>query len=230
MQNPITDTHLGIDSNSDKFSQVRQRAKFERREDLNKSIKLLQSILEESIQYNPQQRFSELHPFLNKVISNNCKIVLEIGAADGGLSFIFSKLFTRVVALDKYHTATYDTNNIIRLTLDSHNPGPLFKRIIELGPYDLILIDGDHSYEGVKKDFEIYSPLLALGGIVAFHDIKDTELQRQNNCFVSKFVTEVQAANLHISTKVFNEFSDEWSGRFNPAFKNGGGIQMFKFQ
>lgn len=27
MQNPITDTHLGIDSNSDKFSQVRQRAK-----------------------------------------------------------------------------------------------------------------------------------------------------------------------------------------------------------
>lgn len=27
MQNPITDTHLGIDSNADKFSQVRQRAK-----------------------------------------------------------------------------------------------------------------------------------------------------------------------------------------------------------
>lgn len=27
MQNPITDTHLGIDSNADRFSEVRQRAK-----------------------------------------------------------------------------------------------------------------------------------------------------------------------------------------------------------
>jgi predicted O-methyltransferase YrrM len=33
-----------------------------------------------------------------------------------------------------------------------------------------ILYD-DHTYEGVKKDFEMYSPLVREGGIVAFHDI-----------------------------------------------------------
>ena len=36
---------------------------------------------------------------------------------------------------------------------------------------DLLFIDGDHAYEGVKRDFELYSPLVRRGGIVAFHDI-----------------------------------------------------------
>ena len=36
---------------------------------------------------------------------------------------------------------------------------------------DFLFIDDDHSYEGVKKDFEMYSPLVRKGGIIAFHDI-----------------------------------------------------------
>lgn len=36
------------------------------------------------------------------------------------------------------------------------------------GPYDAVMIDGDHSYEAVKRDFELYAPL---GRIVILHDI-----------------------------------------------------------
>lgn len=36
---------------------------------------------------------------------------------------------------------------------------------------DFLFIDGDHSYEGVRRDFELYSPLVREGGFVAFHDI-----------------------------------------------------------
>jgi len=35
---------------------------------------------------------------------------------------------------------------------------------------DFLFIDGDHHYESVKKDWDLYSPLLGNGSIVAFHD------------------------------------------------------------
>ena len=37
-------------------------------------------------------------------------------------------------------------------------------------PIDLIFIDGDHSYEGVKRDWDLFSPHLAPFGVVVFHD------------------------------------------------------------
>lgn len=36
--------------------------------------------------------------------------------------------------------------------------------------YDLLIIDGDHSYAGVKGDFENYSPFVRMGGFVIFDD------------------------------------------------------------
>jgi predicted O-methyltransferase YrrM len=37
-------------------------------------------------------------------------------------------------------------------------------------PVDLLFIDGDHSYEGVKGDFEMFRPWLREHSLVAFHD------------------------------------------------------------
>jgi len=36
---------------------------------------------------------------------------------------------------------------------------------------DYLHIDGDHSYEGVKKDFELYSSIMSENGIITIHDI-----------------------------------------------------------
>jgi hypothetical protein len=35
---------------------------------------------------------------------------------------------------------------------------------------DFLFIDGDHSYEGVKKDFDLYSKLLSEKGVIVLHD------------------------------------------------------------
>ncbi len=37
-------------------------------------------------------------------------------------------------------------------------------------PFDFIFIDGDHTYDAVKQDFDQWFPLLSQGGIIAFHD------------------------------------------------------------
>lgn len=78
---------------------------------------------------------------------------------------------------------------------------------------DFLFIDGDHTYEGVKQDFEMYRRLVGDDGIIAFHDIKrharnreekQTRLQRvddlEERCVtvgdaawgVSEFWAEVQ--------------------------------------
>lgn len=40
----------------------------------------------------------------------------------------------------------------------------------ETGLFDFIFIDGDHSYNGVKKDFENALKVIKPDGIIAFHD------------------------------------------------------------
>jgi hypothetical protein len=37
--------------------------------------------------------------------------------------------------------------------------------------FDLIFIDGDHSFDGVAADFELYRTLLSDRGVILFHDV-----------------------------------------------------------
>ena len=45
------------------------------------------------------------------------------------------------------------------------------KEIFGQDDVDFLFIDGDHSYDAVKDDFEMYAPLVRPGGLVALHDI-----------------------------------------------------------
>jgi hypothetical protein len=38
-------------------------------------------------------------------------------------------------------------------------------------PIRLLWVDGDHTYAGVKEDFDHFSPFLTDGGVVALHDV-----------------------------------------------------------
>lgn len=38
----------------------------------------------------------------------------------------------------------------------------------------LLFVDGDHTYEGAKKDIELFCPLVRIGGVVIFDDFNNT--------------------------------------------------------
>jgi predicted O-methyltransferase YrrM len=140
----------------------------------------------------PAQIHDEFHNFLKVFKDNNSQNILEIGTASGGSLFCLCKLAKNdatIISMDlpggefgggypEWKTSLYKMFNkkdqkLILLRCDSHLDESVkkIKEILNGKQMDFIFIDGDHSYEGVKKDLEIYSPLVRKGGIIAFHDI-----------------------------------------------------------
>ena len=70
----------------------------------------------------------------------------------------------------------YGTPDILGDSHDKKTYDELFKKIWSVSPdkkfrhINLLFIDGDHSFDGVKDDYFMYSPLVKRG-IVAVHDI-----------------------------------------------------------
>jgi predicted O-methyltransferase YrrM len=56
---------------------------------------------------------------------------------------------------------------------DSHITVPSFVRTNIEVKFDMVLVDGDHSYEGALKDLENVAPVIKLNGVLVFDDIYD---------------------------------------------------------
>jgi predicted O-methyltransferase YrrM len=142
----------------------------------------------------------------------NPKYILEIGTANGGSLFCFCKLAqddATIISIDLpegplgggypewripiYQAFAKENQNLFLLKKDSHKDETLLevKKILEGNQLDFLFIDGDHSYEGVKKDFELYSTLVRKGGLIVFHDIVNNDPTRVD-IEVPKFWSEIK--------------------------------------
>jgi predicted O-methyltransferase YrrM len=138
------------------------------------------------------QRRSEIMALAELVQASHPKVIMEIGTCKGGTLYIWSRInpdAELIVSLDLpeklggyrarrrklYEEFAYDRRpgTIRLLQRDSHATSTLeeLKEILGGRPIDFLWIDADHSYEGAKRDYEMYSPLVRHGGLVAFHDI-----------------------------------------------------------
>lgn len=52
---------------------------------------------------------------------------------------------------------------------------------------DFLFIDGDHTYDGVEKDWKMYSPFVKKGGIIAFHDTVISQRHHDRDVYVGEF-------------------------------------------
>jgi len=132
----------------------------------------------------PYQIKKEITKFLELAYALGPKSLIEIGTANGGTLFLFCRIANpqaTIVSIDLrgipdwrkqfINTFAKDKQRLHLIRGDSHNNQVLGKvqAISPIG-FDLLFIDGDHSYRGVKKDFDMYSNLIK-SGIIAFHDI-----------------------------------------------------------
>jgi predicted O-methyltransferase YrrM len=82
-------------------------------------------------------------------------------------------------------------------------------RTVELdtGELDLVFIDGDHSYEGVKNDFERFGRRAAVGGAVLFDDAFPEEVFASHSETVGRLVTEIVAEGEFRLVKTVNRLA-----------------------
>jgi predicted O-methyltransferase YrrM len=87
---------------------------------------------------------------------------------------------------------------------DSHSESTLQRAVALLGdrPVDFLFIDGDHSHSGVWQDFNMYSPLVAPGGLIAFHDVSPNSAEWTEG--VARFWREFSAKH-ETEERVVNE-------------------------
>ena len=82
----------------------------------------------------------------------------------------------------------------IELILGNSLDQETIDKVKSLGPFDIALLDGDHRYEGIRGDFEAYSPLC---NVVAFHDIVGHGQRHSEGIYVEvpRFWDEIKHTN-----------------------------------
>lgn len=120
----------------------------------------------------------ELDQLLAIVERHQPRRILEVGAWDGGTLWHWLQIAEHVTVVDDRMSGTdnfcrwaADAGTHLTLLQGLSQGSVIIARARMFAPYDLVFIDGDHTYESVAADWANYSPLVAEGGIVAFHDI-----------------------------------------------------------
>lgn len=133
------------------------------------------------------QDADELHRFIDLLKRKNVRRYLEIGARHGdtlyeiGMALPEGSVLVGVdlpggnwgtskskVYLEAAAEALRRAGRTAHLIFGNSRAAGTEGMIVRRGPYDAILIDGDHLYEGVRSDWLKYGDLAP---IVAFHDI-----------------------------------------------------------
>ena len=102
------------------------------------------------------------------------------------------------------------SQSIKLIRADSH--APVTRKQVEslLGErrLDFLFIDGDHTYDGVRQDFELYAQLVRQGGIVALHDV--AKHPAGHNCDVDRFWAELRVK--YRTCEFIENVNQGWAG------------------
>lgn len=130
----------------------------------------------EAIARGALQKPWEFASLLNMVKDLNPDAILEIGSDAGGTLYAWGQLAEKVYSIDlpqgPFHTTEGPLNayGAECRAGDSHDHASM-QWAFARSPFDMVFIDGDHTYEGCWQDFRDYAPFVRPGGLVVLHDI-----------------------------------------------------------
>lgn len=140
--------------------------------------------------FGPHQIESEICGLLNWAAESKPKTVCEIGTAAGGTTYLLGQSLPtveRLIGIDLYvrrkHRLRYYAHSNRSMAFfdgSSYAPETVERVRQHLGgtKIDLLFIDGDHSFDGVARDFSLYRHFVRDGGIIVFHDIVEDYMTR----------------------------------------------------
>jgi len=175
--------------------------------------------------YMPQEK-EEITQLAKFVYELQPKVVVEIGTKFGGTFKIWNEVTNaKTISIDFVNgihggVTRDDVNNRNEYFInlygsrcnfiegDSHQDltYDLLVNVLKGQKIDFLFIDGDHTYEGVKQDYEMYKELVSDNGYIAFHDINDTQRHRDRNVYVGKLWNELIGEKIEFNIKA------DWAG------------------
>ena len=193
---------------------------------------MVEKIVKDAFKVGMAQETDEITQFTEWLVKQNINNFIEIGCKLGGTFQILCEsskgkkisvdlpggvhggwmTYNHPYLGDIYKIRnTYFINkyeNVHMVTGDSHKTETLndVKSILNNEKVDLLFIDGDHTYEGVKQDYLLYKELVNIGGYIVFHDINDTQHHRYRNVFVGKLWNTLEGDKIE-----FN-INKHWAG------------------
>jgi cephalosporin hydroxylase len=166
----------------------------------------------------PWQHRQELLALAKALERKRPLTMLEIGTASGGtllLAACLADARATIFSIDlpcgpygggypEWKTSLYQSfaragQRIELIRGDSHSEAVFdtLRQRLEGRTIDYLFIDADHSYEGVRRDFEMYAALLSDGAMVAFHDIA-VDRDRAQSHQVSIYWNEIKVRYPHM--------------------------------
>lgn len=149
------------------------------------------------VQVSCHQIRDEIVELTRRLVDLKPRIVLEIGTFKGGTAMIWSQFASeRVISCDlspmgrrariiESFPPADSKCQLILMTGDSHDDTfrERVARELDGDRVDLLFIDGDHSAQGVRSDYEMYRLFVRPGGLIAFHDIVESQPVPENRVY-----------------------------------------------
>lgn len=150
------------------------------------------SLAHAAVRRGAVQKPAELAGLLKFLSAQHPRTIVEIGTFRGGTLFAWCRvaaLDATIISIDlpggmfgggyswlrglTFRLYPKHGQRLHLLRQNSHEAQTRDRVVRLLGGQraDFLMIDGDHTYAGVKRDWELYAPLVGSGGIIAFHDI-----------------------------------------------------------